>query len=95
MGSPSSPGGPPSPPSPPRAFRTGTLADALNDLPAYAGMASEALIREHCFVPAVSAVDIKGVATHDELYTPVDGLAPEETGWTSSSWRPRTRRTPS
>ncbi|MCX4725686.1 triacylglycerol lipase [Streptomyces sp. NBC_01306] len=58
----------------------GILADALNALPAYAGMASEALIREHCFVPAVSAVDIKGVATHDELYSPVNDLEPSDSG---------------
>ncbi|NDZ79055.1 alpha/beta hydrolase [Streptomyces sp. SID10853] len=58
----------------------GILADALNALPAYTGMASEALIREHCFVPSVSAVDIKGVETHDDLYTPVAVLDPEESG---------------
>ncbi|MET9530979.1 hypothetical protein ABZY02_10450 [Streptomyces sp. NPDC006649] len=58
----------------------GILADALNALPRYAGMASEALIREHCFVPVVSAVDIRPIATDNELYTPVNDLDPYDSG---------------
>ncbi|MDJ0345407.1 hypothetical protein QMK19_37760 [Streptomyces sp. H10-C2] len=58
----------------------GILADSLNALPSYAGMASEALIRDHCFVPTASAVDLRDIATHDDLYTPVDSLPPEDSG---------------
>ncbi|MFJ8585756.1 hypothetical protein ACIRD2_14005 [Streptomyces sp. NPDC093595] len=50
----------------------GILADKLNDLPALLGFRVSNPIREHCFVPAVSAVAVREPATHDDLYTPID-----------------------
>ncbi|ROR37778.1 esterase/lipase family protein [Kitasatospora cineracea] len=46
----------------------GILADALNEV---AGFGVVNPIREHCFVPAVSAVSVREPATHDDLYTPI------------------------
>ncbi|MFE0133436.1 hypothetical protein ACFWY6_17980 [Streptomyces sp. NPDC059037] len=48
----------------------GILADELNKIPAIIGLGSEAEIREHCFVPAVSAVALRDVDTHQKLYEP-------------------------
>jgi len=56
----------------------GILADTLNELPLIAGMRSEALIRSHCFVPAVSAVAIRDVDTEEALYTDIEALDPSE-----------------
>lgn len=43
-------------------------------------MRSQALIREHCFVPAVSAVDLREIASRDDLYTPADGIPSGDSG---------------
>ncbi|MFJ4005050.1 hypothetical protein ACIPWL_16600 [Streptomyces sp. NPDC090023] len=54
----------------------GILADALNKVP---GFGVDNPIREHCFVPAVSAVSAREPATHDDLYTPISDEELEET----------------
>ncbi|NEA46698.1 alpha/beta hydrolase [Streptomyces sp. SID10815] len=51
------------------------LADALNKV---IGLGVDNPVEEHCFVPAVSAVAIRGVETHEDLYTDIDSLAPDE-----------------
>ncbi|MCZ1017447.1 hypothetical protein O1M07_25375 [Streptomyces albulus] len=56
----------------------GILADALNELKPLYGFAVDNPIREHCFVPAVSAVAVREPAHHADLYTPIDGLPPTE-----------------
>lgn len=56
----------------------GLLADTLNDLGIWAGMQSRAQIRDHCFVPAVSAVAIRDVDTEANLYTDIDSLPPDQ-----------------
>lgn len=56
----------------------GILADALNKLAPVLGFAVENPIREHCFVPAVSAVAVREPSSHADLYLPIDELAPEE-----------------
>ncbi|MGW5868724.1 esterase/lipase family protein [Streptomyces sp. NPDC055239] len=48
----------------------GILADELDKIPAIIGLGSEADIREHCFVPAVSAVALRDIDTHEKLYDP-------------------------
>ncbi|GGV53980.1 hypothetical protein GCM10010277_52340 [Streptomyces longisporoflavus] len=48
----------------------GILADELDKIPAIIGLGSEAEIREHCFVPAVSAVALRDIDTHEKLYDP-------------------------
>ncbi|MBD0746106.1 thioesterase domain-containing protein [Streptomyces sp. CBMA152] len=53
----------------------GILADALNKVP---GFGVDNPIREHCFVPAVSAVSVREPATHDDLYTPISDEELEE-----------------
>ncbi|MYU22692.1 alpha/beta hydrolase [Streptomyces sp. SID8352] len=53
----------------------GILADALNETP---GFGVDNPIREHCFVPAVSAVSAREPATHDDLYTPIGDEELEE-----------------
>ncbi|MFJ5268117.1 esterase/lipase family protein [Streptomyces sp. NPDC088358] len=58
----------------------GILADSLDELPLYYGMRSEALVREHCFVPAVSAVDLREIASRDDLYTPADDIPSGDSG---------------
>ncbi|WP_393098222.1 hypothetical protein [Streptomyces sp. LN325] len=58
----------------------GILADSLDELPLYYGMRSQALIREHCFVPAVSAVDLREIASRDDLYTPADDIPSGDSG---------------
>jgi pimeloyl-ACP methyl ester carboxylesterase len=57
----------------------GILADALNDLPAALGFKVDDPVREHCFVPAVSAVSVREPDTRDDLYTPIDDEELEET----------------
>ncbi|MFK8911743.1 esterase/lipase family protein [Streptomyces sp. YS-3] len=54
----------------------GILADALNEIPGF-GVVNP--IREHCFVPAVSAISAREPATHDDLYTPISDEELEET----------------
>ncbi|MFH8464222.1 esterase/lipase family protein [Streptomyces sp. NPDC017991] len=54
----------------------GILADALNET---LGFGVDNPIREHCFVPAVSAVALREPATHDDLYTPISDEELEET----------------
>ncbi|MFE5907514.1 esterase/lipase family protein [Streptomyces wedmorensis] len=49
----------------------GILADTLNELPPVLGFGVVNPIREHCFVPAVSAISLREPATHDALYTPI------------------------
>ncbi|UGT63049.1 hypothetical protein [Nocardia asteroides] len=56
----------------------GILADGLNKI---FGLGVENPIPEHCFVPAVSAVDVRNLDTHAELYTPIDELVPEESAF--------------
>lgn len=57
----------------------GILADALNALPELGlDTAVDNPIREHCFVPAVSAVAIRDIGSDQDLYTPIDDLSPEE-----------------
>lgn len=48
----------------------GILADELNKIPAIIGLGSEAEIREHCFVPAVSAVALRDIDTQEKLHDP-------------------------
>ncbi|MGW7071457.1 esterase/lipase family protein [Streptomyces sp. NPDC054855] len=48
----------------------GILADELDKIPAIIGLGSEAEIREHCFVPAVSAVALRDIDTHEKLHDP-------------------------
>ncbi|WP_306312085.1 esterase/lipase family protein [Streptomyces hydrogenans] len=57
----------------------GILADKLNALPALLGFGVANPVREHCFVPAVSAVALREPATHDDLYTPITDEELEET----------------
>ncbi|MEU3201889.1 hypothetical protein [Streptomyces sp. NPDC006996] len=54
----------------------GILADALNEIQGF-GVVNP--IREHCFVPAVSAISVREPATHDDLYTPITDEELEET----------------
>ncbi|MFE6159872.1 esterase/lipase family protein [Streptomyces sp. NPDC056486] len=56
----------------------GILADELDKIPAIIGLGSEAEIREHCFVPTVSAVALRDIDTHDKLYSPVTASAAED-----------------
>ncbi|WP_432921382.1 hypothetical protein ACQPZZ_22315 [Microbispora sp. CA-135349] len=51
----------------------GILADALNTFTGL-GMGVDNPIRSHCFVPAVSAVAIRDIATNDDLYARIDSL---------------------
>ncbi|MGW5735441.1 MULTISPECIES: esterase/lipase family protein [Streptomyces] len=48
----------------------GILADELNKIPAIIGLGSEADIREHCFVPSVSAIALRDIDTHEKLHAP-------------------------
>ncbi|WP_392671937.1 esterase/lipase family protein [Streptomyces sp. LN785] len=54
----------------------GILADGLNELDPWLGFKTDVPIRSHCFVPAVSAVDIRDVATDQDLYAPIDDMSP-------------------
>ncbi|MGW3955149.1 hypothetical protein ACWEKM_30385 [Streptomyces sp. NPDC004752] len=54
----------------------GILADALNEI---AGFGVDNPIREHCFVPAVSAIALREPSTHDNLYTPISDEDLDET----------------
>ncbi|GAA3463427.1 lipase family alpha/beta hydrolase [Saccharothrix longispora] len=56
----------------------GILADRLNKLAPF-GFGVTNPIREHCFVPAVSAIALREPDTHDNLYTPIDHDELEET----------------
>ncbi|MFJ2771796.1 esterase/lipase family protein [Streptomyces sp. NPDC087300] len=49
----------------------GILADELNEIPAFIGLGATADIREHCFVPTVSAIALRDVDSHEKLYEPV------------------------
>jgi hypothetical protein len=53
------------------------LADVLNGIPL---MGVENPIEEHCFVPAVSAVDLRDLDTNDDLYSNIDTLDPTDSG---------------
>ncbi|MFF1694832.1 esterase/lipase family protein [Streptomyces sp. NPDC058257] len=55
----------------------GILADELNKIPAIIGLGSEAEIREHCFVPSVSAVALRDIDSQDKLYEPFTEKAEE------------------
>lgn len=57
----------------------GILADALNGLPSWLGFKVENPVREHCFVPAVSAISLREPTTHDDLHTPISDEELEET----------------
>lgn len=57
----------------------GLLADKLNELPPLLGFGVDNPIREHCFVPAVSAIALREPDTHDNLYTPISDEDLEET----------------
>ncbi|MER5360403.1 hypothetical protein [Streptomyces sp. NPDC002785] len=56
----------------------GILADTLNALNPIIGFKTDVRIRSHCFVPAVSAVDIRDLDTDEELYANISELPPEE-----------------
>ncbi|MQS39096.1 esterase/lipase family protein [Streptomyces katsurahamanus] len=47
----------------------GILADTLNKI---LGLGVNDLIREHCFVPAGSAVAVRGLDTHDDLFRAIE-----------------------
>jgi hypothetical protein len=51
------------------------LADVLNQI---LFMSVENPISGHCFVPAVSAAGVRGITTHDDLYTPIAGSLLDE-----------------
>lgn len=55
------------------------LADVLNEIK-FPPMGVDNPIEEHCFVPAVSAVDIRDLDTNDDLYTDIDSLNPSDSG---------------
>lgn len=56
------------------------LAQKLNALPEWLGYAASAYIASHCFVPVVSALDFSEPATSEDLYAPVAGLDPSDSG---------------
>ncbi|MFJ1818887.1 esterase/lipase family protein [Streptomyces sp. NPDC088139] len=58
----------------------GILADGLNALSPLLGFKTDVRIRSHCFVPAVSAVDIRGLDTDEELYADISTLPEEDSG---------------
>ncbi|MET9655440.1 hypothetical protein [Streptomyces sp. NPDC006510] len=58
----------------------GILADAFNALNPFLGFKTDVRIRSHCFVPAVSAVDIRDLDTDEELYTDISSLPAEDSG---------------
>jgi hypothetical protein len=51
------------------------LANALNKI---IGLGVDNPIKDHCFVPAVSAVAVRGLDTHEDLYTNIDSQSPNE-----------------
>jgi hypothetical protein len=55
------------------------LADVLNDIK-FPPMGVDNPIEEHCFVPAVSAVDIRDLDTNDDLYTNIGALDSNDSG---------------
>ncbi|MFI9625045.1 esterase/lipase family protein [Streptomyces sp. NPDC052042] len=58
----------------------GILADGLNALGPELGFKTDVRIRSHCFVPSVSAVDIRDLDTDEDLYTDISALPPEDSG---------------
>ncbi|MFF2329195.1 MULTISPECIES: hypothetical protein [unclassified Streptomyces] len=58
----------------------GILADGLNALSSFLGFKTDVRIRSHCFVPAVSAVDVGDLDTDEELYKDISALPPEAGG---------------
>ncbi|WP_399926586.1 esterase/lipase family protein [Streptomyces kanamyceticus] len=48
----------------------GILADELDKIPAIIGLGSQADIREHCFVPVVSAIALRDIDTQEKLHDP-------------------------
>ncbi|WP_405685702.1 esterase/lipase family protein [Streptomyces sp. NBC_00057] len=54
----------------------GILADGLNALNPLLGFKTDVRIRSHCFVPAVSAVDVGDLDTDEELYKDISALPP-------------------
>ncbi|KPC80629.1 MULTISPECIES: esterase/lipase family protein [Streptomyces] len=51
------------------------LADTLNKI---IGLGVDNPIKDHCFVPAMSALGVRGLDTHEDLYTNINSLDPEE-----------------
>ncbi|MFG2627985.1 hypothetical protein [Streptomyces sp. NPDC048473] len=58
----------------------GILADGFNALNPILGFKTDARIRSHCFVPAVSAVDVGDLDTDEELYKDISALPPGASG---------------
>ncbi|WP_335935152.1 esterase/lipase family protein [Streptomyces sp. PTD5-9] len=58
----------------------GILADGLNALNPVLGFKTDVRIRSHCFVPSVSAVDIRDLDTDEALYADISALPPEQSG---------------
>ncbi|MEE1771615.1 hypothetical protein PUR34_26550 [Streptomyces sp. JV185] len=58
----------------------GILADAFNSLNPFLGFKADVRIRSHCFVPAVSAVDIRDPDTDEELYADISSLPEGDSG---------------
>ncbi|MFB7919068.1 esterase/lipase family protein [Streptomyces sp. NPDC056061] len=58
----------------------GILADGLNALGPALGFKTDVRIRSHCFVPSVSAVDIREPDTDETLYADISALPPEDSG---------------
>ncbi|MFF5637344.1 esterase/lipase family protein [Streptomyces sp. NPDC012825] len=50
------------------------LADALNKI---IGLGVDNPVKDHCFVPTVSAVATRGLDTHDDLYADIESLDPD------------------
>ncbi|WP_406252596.1 alpha/beta hydrolase [Streptomyces atratus] len=58
----------------------GILADAFNALNPILGFKADVRIRSHCFVPAVSAVDVGDLDTDAELYKNISELPEDASG---------------
>lgn len=58
----------------------GILADGFNALNPILGFKTDVRIRSHCFVPSVSAVDIRDLDTDEDLYADISALPPEDSG---------------
>ncbi|WP_432064061.1 esterase/lipase family protein [Streptomyces sp. C10-9-1] len=51
------------------------LADVLNKI---IGLGVDTPVEDHCFVPSVSAVAVRGLDTHQDLYADIASLPPDE-----------------
>ncbi|MFF9076655.1 esterase/lipase family protein [Streptomyces sp. NPDC014872] len=58
----------------------GILADGFNALNPILGFKTDVRIRSHCFVPSVSAVDIRDLDTDEDLYANISALPAEDSG---------------